>query len=80
MSLFFKELVDKKPNAGLRFVGDKRRGGPLHDHNLPPLSMKVWVRDLYNVVQPTPISGFTFEINGEELTKHWVEFIESQHK
>ena len=38
--------------------------------------MKVWVRNFCNVVKPTPISGFAFEINGEELTEYRVEFIE----
>jgi hypothetical protein len=77
---FLKRVGGQKTNAGLRFVGDKRRSRPLIDYNLPPLFMKVWVRNFCNVVKPTPILGFAFEISGEELTEYRVEFIESQNK
>ena len=51
-SHFLTKFRDKKPNSDLRFAGNKRRGWPGLGHDLPPLSMEVWVMDFFIVVQP----------------------------
>ena len=51
-SHFLTKFRDKKPNWDLRFAGNKRRGWPGLGHDLPPLSMEVWVMDFFIVVQP----------------------------
>ena len=51
-SHFLTKFRDKKLNSDLRFAGNKRRGWPDLGHDLPPISMEVWVMDFFIVVQP----------------------------